>query len=174
MSIPTDLDLNSQPQSPSVQVPKFNSLRQDANPLLATHLLQELYQMVSQWQAQLQQIERRSLEITSSGPVLAAWLESRQFKRSTTSGQAIATPYATVDVERLSEVDAQSSYRLCGLDDRGQLWQRPCAMTEILSVAQAIARYQQLKELTARQQKIERHIRQILEDLVHLRLKLED
>jgi hypothetical protein len=41
-------------------------------------------------------------------------------------------------------------------------------------VSQAIARYQQLKDLTARQQQVESHIRQILEDLVHLRMKLED
>ena len=47
-------------------------------------------------------------------------------------------------------------------------------MAEILTVSQAIARYQQLKDLTDRKQQIEQHIRHVLEDLVHLRLKLED
>jgi hypothetical protein len=54
------------------------------------------------------------------------------------------------------------------------LWTRPCSMAEILSVSQAIARYQRLKDLTERKQQVELHIRQILEDLVHLRLKLAD
>lgn len=174
MSTSIDLDLDSQLQAATVQVPKFNSVRQDANPILAKHLLQELDRMVAQWQEQLQQIDRRSLEITSSGTVLAAWLESRKFKPSNTTGQPIATPYAAVDAHNLTEIDPQVNYRLCGLDEHGQLWQRPCPMTEILSVSQAIARYQQLKDLTERKQKIERHIRQILEDLVNLRLKLVD
>jgi hypothetical protein len=47
-------------------------------------------------------------------------------------------------------------------------------MTEILIVSRSIARYQQLKDLTDRKQQLEQYIRQVLEDLVHLRLKLED
>ena len=74
----------------------------------------------------------------------------------------------------LTEVDPQAGYRLCGLDEDGKLWTRPCPMTEILIVSRSIARYQQLKDLTDRKQQLEQYIRQVLEDLVHLRLKLED
>lgn len=172
MSISTDLDSDTTARL-AVQVP-FSSLRQDANPILATHMLQEMYRMVTAWQQELQQIERRTSEITTSGPILAAWLESRSFKPSQITGKTIPTPYVTVDVERSIEIDPEAGYRLCGLDEYGQLWTRPCAMAEILSVSQAIARYQQIKDLTDRKQTIELHIRQILEDLVHLRMKLED
>jgi hypothetical protein len=180
MSISTDpnLDLNTQPTT--VQVPKFNHLRQDANPILAAHMLQEIYQMVTQWQQELVEIDRDRTEIAASGPILAAWLESRTFNRNA-AGQAIPTPYATVEVmlpdgfpNGLAAIDPQAGYRLCGLDQDGNLWTRTCEMTEILSVSQAIARYQQLKDLADRQQQVEQYIRQVLEDLVHLRLKLED
>ncbi len=174
MSISTDLDSDATARLAPVQVPKFSGLRQDANPILATHMLQEMYRMVTAWQQELQQIERGTIEVTTSGPILAAWLESRTFKPSEKTGKPIPTPYVTVDVDGLTEIDPQAGYRLCGLDEYGELWTRPCPMAEILSVSQAIARYQQLKDLTDRKQKIELHIRQILEDLVHLRMKLED
>lgn len=129
--------------------------------------------MVTQWQQELAQIDRDRIEITNSGTILAAWLESRTFKRNA-SGQAIPNPYVTVDAIGLATVDPQAGYRLCGLDEHGQLWTRTCETSEILSVSQAIARYQQLKDLTDRQQQVEQYIRQVLEDLVHLRLKLAD
>jgi hypothetical protein len=173
--MPTSIDRNSDSniQLPTVQVPKFSHLRQDANPILAAHMLQEMYKMVVGWQQELQDLERERVEITNSGPILAAWLESRTFKYNVT-GAAIPTPYITVEASNLTAVDPQAGYRLCGLDEYGALWTRPCSMTEILSVSQAIARYQRLKDLTERKQQVELHIRQILEDLVHLRLKLAD
>jgi hypothetical protein len=171
----TSLDRNSDldSQLATVKVPKFSNLRQDANPILAAHMLQEMYKMVMEWQQELQQIDRISIEITASGPILAAWIESHTFKPGELSG-AIPTPYVTVDAMTLTAIDPKAGYRLCGLDEYGNLWTRPCPMTEILSLSQAIARYQQLKELNDRKQQVELHIRQILEDLVHLRLKLED
>jgi hypothetical protein len=172
MSTSIDRDSNLNAQLATVEVPKFNNLRQDANPILAAHMLQEMYKMVTQWQQELQEIDRQSLKITTSGAVLAAWLESRTFNTGTT-GEKIPSPYVTVDAE-LTEVDPLAGYRLCGLDEFGQLWTRPCAMAEISSVSQSIARYQQLKGLADRKQQVEGYIRQILEDLVHLRMKLED
>jgi hypothetical protein len=173
MSTSIDRDSNLNTQLATVEVPKFSNLRQDANPILAAHMLQEMYKMVTQWQQELQQIEGQSLKITASGAVLAAWLESRTFKVGTT-GEQIPTPYITIEAIELTEVDPLAGYRLCGLDEYGQLWTRPCAMAEILSVSQSIARYQQLKTLADRKQQVEGYIRQILEDLVHLRMKLED
>ncbi len=166
-------DRHSKSQLALVQTPKFSHLRQDANPILAAHMLQEMYKMVTEWQDEIQEIEQRMAKITASGPVLAAWLESRSFKPGVT-GEPIPTPYLTIDAAGLTAVDPLANYRLCGLDEYGQIWTRPCSMAEILSVSRAIARYQQFKELRDRQQTIELHIRQILEDLVHLRMKLED
>ena len=173
MSISTDYNSDLNTQLAPVQIPKFSGLRQDANPILAAHMLQEMYKMVMDWQQELQEIETRSFNITVSGPVLAGWLESRTFKRGST-GEAIPTPYVAVDPIDLTAVDPQAGYRLCGLDEDGKLWTRPCPMAEILIVSRSIARYQQLKDLTDRKQQLEQYIRQVLEDLVHLRLKLED
>jgi hypothetical protein len=173
MSISTDYNSDLNTQLTTIDVPKFSNLRQDANPILAAHMLQEMYKMVTAWQQELADIEEDSLKITASGPVLAAWLESRTFKPGTLSG-AIPTPYVTVEAIDLTTIDPAVGYRLCGLDEYGKLWTRPCEMAEILSISQSIARYQQLKDLTDRKQQIEQHIRQVLEDLVHLRMKLED
>jgi hypothetical protein len=173
MSISIDRNSESSAELVNVQVPKFSSIRQDANPILAAHMLQEMYKMVTEWQQELQEIEQLIFNVTASGPILAAWLESRTFKVGAT-GSAIPTPYTTIESIDPTAIDPQAGYRLCGLDEYGKLWTRPCLMTEILSVSRAIARYQQVKDLTDRQQQVEQYIRQILEDLVHLRLKLQD
>jgi hypothetical protein len=174
MSTTVDPNSASNPKTDLVEVPKFSNLRQDANPILAAHMLQEMYKMVTGWQQELQDIEQDCLDISTSGPILAAWLESRTFKTGI-KGEAIPTPYVEiVDEINLATADAQTGYRLCGIDEHGKLWTRPCPMADILSLSQAIARYQQLKDLNDRKQQIEFHIRQVLEDLVHLRLKLED
>jgi hypothetical protein len=173
MSISTDYHSDLNHQLAPIAIPKFSNLRQDANPILAAHMLQEMYKMVMEWQQELQSIEQDSFNITASGPILAAWLESRTFKRGST-GEAIPTPYLTIEAINLTNVDPKAGYRLCGLDEHGQLWTKPCPMAEILNVSRAIARYQQLKTLTDRKQQLEQYIRQVLEDLVHLRLKLQD
>ena len=173
MSISIDYNSDLTTQLIPVEIPKFSNLRQDANPILAAHMLQEMYKMVMEWQQELQEIEKNSSNVTASGPILAAWLESRTFKHGS-AGVDIPTPYVTVEAIDLTEIDPQAGYRLCGLDEHGQLWTRPCPMTEILSVSRSIARYQQLKDLNDRKQQVEHYIRQVLEDLVHLRLKLQD
>jgi hypothetical protein len=173
MSISTDYHSDLNDRLTPLTIPKFSNLRQDANPILAAHMLQEMYKMVMEWQQELQSIDRDSFNVTASGPVLAAWLESRTFKRGVT-GEAIPTPYITIESIDLTNVDPKAGYRLCGLDEHGQLWTKPCPMAEILNVSRAIARYQQLKNLNDRKQQLEQYIRQVLEDLVHLRLKLQD
>jgi hypothetical protein len=172
-STSTDLDPDSNTQLVTLQTPRFGYLREDSSSGLAAHMLQEMYKMVTKWQQELQEIDHGISKITATGPILAAWLESRSFKSGAT-GESIPLPYTTVDVIGLTDVDPQAGYRLCGLDENGQLWARPCSMAEILSVSMAIARYQHLKVLTDRQQKIDGYIRRILEDLVHLRMDLQD
>ena len=173
MSLSLDRNSDSNAKPAKIEIPKFSHLRQDANPILAAHMLQEMYKLVTGWQQELVQIDRDRIEIVASGTILAGWLESRTFHRNA-AGEAIPTPYVAVDTIDLAIVDPQAGYRLCGLDEYGKLWTRSCSMAEILNVSQAIARYQQLKDLDARQQQVERHIRQVLEDLVLLRIKIED
>jgi hypothetical protein len=173
MSLSTDRNSGLASQLATVEVPKFNHIRQDPNPILAAHMLQEIYKMVMDWQAELEDLDRQILKVNASGPVVSGWLEARRSKVSNT-GEEIPTPYKTIDPTGLTTIDPDLGYRLCGLNEFGELWTRPCAMSEILSVSQAIARYQQLKDLTDRKQQVELYIRQILEDLVHLRMKLQD
>ncbi len=173
ISTSANRDPDSTDRTDRLEVPRFPNLRQASNPSLAAHMLQEMYRMVTQWQGELEELDRNIQKVTASGPTLAAWLESRDFKPGIT-GEPIPTPYTTVDVVGLSEVDARAGYRLCGLDEHGKLWTRPCLMSEISSVSMAIARYQQLKVLLEKKEKIEDRISQIIEDLVYLRLKLED
>ena len=163
---------SANPQFAKLEAPKFSNLRQDANPILAVHMIQEIYKMTTAWQEELKEIEQRILNVSATGPILAAWLESRTIKPSDT-GEQIPTPYVEIDAIALTTVDPQASYRLCGLDEYGELWTRPCLLPEILSVSSSIARYQQLKDLKERKQQVELYIRQILEDLVLLRMKLE-
>ena len=115
MVIARNSELKTQPTT--VQIPKFSNFRQDANPILAAHMLQEMYKLVTEWQQELQEIEHKSLSVTASGTVLAAWLESRTFNRNS-QGAAIPTPDITVDgIDDLTSVDPQAAYRLCGLDE---------------------------------------------------------
>lgn len=173
ISTSANRDPDSTDRSDRLEVPRFPNLRQTANPSLAAHMLQEMYRMVTQWQGELEELDQNIQKVTASGPTLAAWLESRDFKPGIT-GAAIPTPYTTVDVASLTDVEAHPAYRLCGLDEHGKLWTRPCLMSEISTVSMAIARYQQLKVLLEQKEKIEDRISQIIEDLVYLRLKLED
>jgi hypothetical protein len=173
MSLSTERNAGLASQLATVEVPRFNTIRQDPNPILAAHMLQEIYKMVTDWQAELEDLDRQILNVNATGPVVSGWLEARRSKVSNT-GEEIPTPYKTIDPNGLATIDPDLGYRLCGLNEFGELWTRPCAMSEILSISQAIARYQQLKDLTDRKQQVEQYIRHILEDLVHLRMKLQD
>jgi hypothetical protein len=156
-----------------VQTPRFGRLRQDANPGLALHILQEIHHLTAGWQQQLEQITHDINSTTTAGPTLAAWIESRKFKLNE-EGQQIPTPYSQIDPTDFTAIDPEAHYRLCGLDENGELWMRPCPPQEILAVSMAIARYQQLKTLTERQHDLEDKVRKVLETLVHLRMELED
>jgi hypothetical protein len=156
-----------------VKTPRFGHLQQDANPQLAIHLLQEIHQLTLNWQSKLTAVNAQIVELSASGPTLAAWLESRSFKTNVL-GQPIPTPYTQVDPHHPEPIDPDANYRLCGLDEKGELWMRPCPLSEILAVSMAIARYQQLRDLTQKRHQLETKVRQVLETLVHLRMELED
>jgi hypothetical protein len=160
-------------RSTQIQTPRFGHLKQDANPGLAIHILQEIHHLSTGWKQQLERIAAEIESTTAAGPSLAAWIESRRFKVNE-EGQQIPTPYDRIEPQDLQSIDPEAHYRLCGLGENGELWMRPCPPSEILAVSMAIARYQQLKTLSERQQNLEEKVRKVLETLVHLRMELED
>ena len=66
-----------------------------------------------------------------------------------------------------------SGYRLCGLNEDGQLWFRHCPPEQIAVVSLAIARYQKLKLLLARKQSLETRLSQLAETLIAMHAELK-
>lgn len=59
-----------------------------------------------------------------------------------------------------------AGYRLCGLNEDGQLWFRHCPAEQLPAISVAIARYQRLKHLLARKQYLEMRLSKLAETLV--------
>jgi hypothetical protein len=66
-----------------------------------------------------------------------------------------------------SALDA-AGYRLCGLQDDGQLWMRHCPASQVPTVSLAIARYQTLRQLLIRKQRLENDLGRLSERLITL------
>ncbi|RUR77134.1 hypothetical protein ACF3DV_02575 [Chlorogloeopsis fritschii PCC 9212] len=165
------------PSLPKIKTPSLTSHRNAANPGLAMNLLQEIQEIVANWQAELQIIVRQIQDVYLEGPIVNGWLESETAEES----QGTATlRHAEVDqlmdyVEEIcaqqAKVSCQSSragYRLCGLDASGTVWSRPCPPEQVASVSMAIARYQKLRQLLGRKQYLETRLAQLAESLVVL------
>ncbi|MGF1677074.1 MAG: hypothetical protein ACFCUV_25820, partial [Rivularia sp. (in: cyanobacteria)] len=138
----------------------------------------EIQEIVAGWQTELHTIVRQIQDLYLQGPIVNGWLESHEKEPQP---QATATlRHAEVDhlmnyVEEICAAQTQAKfeskrtgYRLCGLDTNGEVWCRPCPPEQVPSVSMAIARYQQLRQLLARKQKLETHLNQLAETLVVL------
>ncbi len=166
------------PSLPKFKTPSFGSHHNAPNPALATNLLQEIQQIVSGWQAELKKTIRQIQDVYLEGPIVNGWLESHE--RQPEQPGAATLRHAEVDhlmnyVEEIcaqkgkaSDQSARAGYRLCGLDDSGQLWSRPCPADQVPSVSMGIARYQKLRQLLGRKQYLETRLGQLAETLVVL------
>ncbi|MDM9384895.1 hypothetical protein QUB80_30005 [Chlorogloeopsis sp. ULAP01] len=165
------------PSLPKIKTPSLTSHRNAANPGLAMNLLQEIQEIVTNWQAELQVIVRQIQDVYLEGPIVNGWLESE------TADESVGTAtlrHAEVDqlmdyVEEICAQQAKAScqssragYRLCGLDASGTVWSRPCPPEQVASVSMAIARYQKLRQLLGRKQYLETRLAQLAESLVVL------
>lgn len=61
--------------------------------------------------------------------------------------------------------DDLPAYRLCRLDESGQVMSRPCPPDQVAAVSMAIARYQKLSQLIECRQTIETQLKQIVDAL---------
>lgn len=167
------------PALPYVNAPGFTSHRQAANPSLALNLLQEMQQMVTHWQRELAQVQHQIQDLYLEGPIVDGWLESY------TADEGTAPAFRHADVNCLMDyVEKQwgpaaaaiapepgtnsTGYRLCGLNEDGQLWFRHCPPEQVAAVGLAIARYQRLQNLTQRRQQLEDRLSHLAETLIEL------
>ena len=151
------------PILPKLKTPSFSSHQNAANPALAVSLLQEIQAIATGWQTQLQDIVRQIQDLYLEGPIVDGWLESN----------AQQTPGKSPTPERLAEakpgdLHPHPGYRLCGLEENGKMWSRPCPPDQVASVSVAIARYQKLRQLLNRKQDLETRLVRLAETLVIL------
>ncbi|MBC6433823.1 hypothetical protein FM036_25470 [Nostoc sp. HG1] len=171
-------DGSKTPSLPKLKTPSFSSHRHGANPALAMNLLQEIQETVAGWQIELQNILKQIQDIYLEGPIVNGWLESNP--KEPEAGGTATLRHAEVDrlmnyVEEIcatgEKVSYQSSitgYRLCGIDDTGKVWSRPCPADQVPNVSMAIARYQKLRQLLGRKQSLETRLSQLAQTLVVL------
>jgi len=166
------------PSLPKLKTPSFSSHRHGANPALAMNLLQEIQETVAGWQTELQNILKQIQDIYLEGPIVNGWLESNS--QESEAGGTATLRHAEVDrlmnyVEeicatggKVSYESSVSGYRLCGVDDAGKVWSRPCPSDQVPNVSMAIARYQKLRQLLGRKQSLETRLSQLAQTLVVL------
>ncbi|MEA5573999.1 hypothetical protein [Calothrix sp. UHCC 0171] len=197
----TDDSEGKTPNLPKFKIPNFTSHHNVANPALASNLLQEIQQIVTGWQVELQTILRQIQDIYLEGPIVNGWLES-QIPEPKTEKPTEAPPAGTATL-RHAEVDQlmnyveaicatqnqntatnppkskhqketlRTGYRLCGLDAAGKMWSRPCPPEQVAGVSMAIARYQKLRIYLTRKQELENHLAQLSETLIMLHAHLQ-
>ncbi|MGQ9870440.1 hypothetical protein [Leptodesmis sp.] len=126
-------------------VPESSRQQAMAAPALATNLLGDLQNRVQEWTLGLQEILEQIQALYSEGPVIEGWLES--------SG---------------------ATYRLCGVNEEGQLWYRPCPPEQILDISLAIVRYQKLQQLFSRKRSLEIRLTYLTETLLSTHSRLAE
>lgn len=175
-TFPARRQQNKTPTLPKLKSPTFSNHRHAANPALAMNLLQEIQEVVAGWQKELQTIGRQIQDIYMEGPIVDGWLESHpRESKDVEGGVRPATVDRLMDYveEDLNQPDAKvtlesprTGYRLCGLDENGQFWSRPCPPDQVPSISLAIARHQKLRQLLSRKQDLEVRLSQLAETLV--------
>ncbi|MFM7450629.1 MAG: hypothetical protein ACKO24_18765 [Leptolyngbyaceae cyanobacterium] len=166
---------------PRVGTPGFTSHHNAANPALALNLLKELQTLVGNWQQELAQVLLKIQAVYLEGPILDGWLESYTCQE----GKAPEFRHADVDclmtyVEKLTETPAadadqassqeslSAGYRLCGINEEGQIWFRHCPAEQVAAVSLAILRYQRLKTLLSQKDALQTRLSRLAESLIGL------
>ncbi len=172
------------PILPKLKAPRFSNHRHAANPTLAINLLQEIEVIVAGWHQKLQQVLRQIQDLYLEGPIVDGWLESD-------SGEprvgVVALRHAEVDrlMDYVEEICNQpnakvrnefnhTTYRLCGLDENGQVLSQPCPPEQIPSVSIALARGSRLRQLLSYKEELETRLNQLAETLVVLHSHIQD
>lgn len=176
-------DTQSQAQQPSL--PKLKSLQisshsHGANPALAMSLLKDIEVIVAGWQQELQKIVRQIQDLYLEGPIVDGWLESPHTAApEVNAGVSKAVRDKLMNyIEELTDgkvtyQSPQPGYRLCGLDEEGKPWSKPCPPEQVPDIGIAIARYQKLRQLLKRKQDLESRLGNLAETLVLMHSNLQ-
>ena len=94
---------------------------------------------------------------------------SAEAKAEATPATETAKPDTPSSTDQAIKSDAiATGYRLCGLNEDGQLWFRHCPPHQLPAIGLAIARYQRLRQLLTRKQYLETRLGQLAETLVSI------
>jgi hypothetical protein len=142
--VPVAMALSSSNISKSPDLPEFvvtvsevGRQQAMATPALATNLLSDLHHRVQEWSIELQQILEQIQALHAEGAVVEGWLES-----------------------------CGTTYRLCGVNEEGQLWHRPCPPEQIREISLSIVRYQRLQKLLGQKRSLEIRLTYLTETLL--------
>lgn len=176
------------------------SLRHEVNPAIALNLLKDIQSLVTLWQNRQRQLVQSLRRLEAQGPMVDGWLESAAEADSSTTEvttllrhgdtdtlmqyiEALDTHAQAAGVPGLSGVEATPSatltgekgaqYRLCCLDDSGQVRSQSCPPEQMGVVSLAIARYQKYKQLTAQKQAVEAKLQMAVAQLEEVRTALQ-
>ncbi|AFY40067.1 hypothetical protein Lepto7376_3918 [[Leptolyngbya] sp. PCC 7376] len=141
------------PALPRLKATPITQHHHKSNPHFVLDVLQNLEQYSLRLVDQLKETQRKIQDLYLEGPLLDGWLQSA------TTGQKESTDKV------LTPAEMGGGYCLCGLDEFGKLWSKPCPVEEVPSVSLAIARYHRLKKLLATKQEIEQKLKDLTETL---------
>ncbi|NEO26716.1 MAG: hypothetical protein F6K03_07415 [Kamptonema sp. SIO4C4] len=148
---------------------QISTHRHSVNPALATNILKEIEEVIVGWQKELKQVLIKIQDLYLEGPIVDGWLESQTAEGTKRLPQAANTVQPAWDGP-----GPRPGYRLCGLDEQGRLWSKPCPPEQVASVSVAIARYQKLRQLLKQKQLLENRLSRIAETLVMVHGSLQD
>ncbi|WP_448572833.1 hypothetical protein [Trichothermofontia sp.] len=164
------------PTLPKVATPEISRYLPGVDPDLVLNVLKEIQATMLQWRIELEQIMLNIQALYEEGPIIDGWLESLPphasepvSLRHAEISDLIDYVEATTNPQRAATYNHPSSrvaYRVCGLDENGKLWERPCPPEQVPTVSLAIARYQKLRQLLNRKHLLEDRLNQFASTLV--------
>lgn len=167
------------PALPKLKPAKISSHNHSSNPALAMNLLKDIEAIVEGWQKELQKVVKQIQDIYLEGPIVDGWLEShtRRPEERDAAVRKAETDRLMDYVEELFDANVtyenpRPGYRLCGLDESGQLWSKMCPPDQVPDVSVAIARYQKLRLLLSRKKELETRLSDLSETLVIMHAQL--
>jgi hypothetical protein len=150
------------PPSPKSKAALIREKSRQPEPSLAMNLLRDLETTILKWQKEFQEVRLLIQEIYLEGPIINGWLESFVNQPENSASDKGKKNNST---NEKASIIPKSGYRLCGRDEKGKLWSKPCPDDQVPDVSIAIARYQRLRQLLKRKQAIETRLNQIAADL---------
>lgn len=184
---------------PPIHTEAFVSQRHEVNPALALNLLNDIRVEILQWQAQLRKVVQALRLLHAQGPMVEGWLESSIEASAGSSSSEVALlrhgeadalmqyvesldphvqpPVAQPSVHQPIDLGAAGNrpvaeYRLCQLDENGQVRSQPCPPEQMGMVSIAIVRYQKFKQLLDQKTTLEAKLKQAVDQLTTVRASL--